>query len=156
MKTRVWRVVKGKYGGEAFSGEGALKYGGRWNSIGTSMVYTSESLSLAALEILTGGISTPLLGSYVKIPIDFDTSFIELFASAALPKEWTNYPPSIKTQKIGDMWVKESRSVALKVPSVVIREEFNYLINQVHPDFKKISIGKPEAFSFDKRLLSMH
>jgi len=153
MKTRAWRVVKGKYGGEALSGEGALKYGGRWNSIGTPIVYTSESLSLATLEILTGGISIPFLHKYVKIPVDFDKSLIESFAVAALPKEWINYPPSIKTQKIGDKWVKESRSVVLKVPSVVIREEFNYLINPVHPDFKKISIGKTEVFSFDARLL---
>jgi RES domain-containing protein len=154
MKFRTWRVVKGKYGGEAFSGEGALKFGGRWNSRGTPLVYTSESLSLATLEILAGGISMPLLSKYVKIPVDFDASLIESFSVGSLPKEWTNYPPSIKTQKIGDNWVKESRSVVLKVPSVVIKEEFNYLINPFHSDFNKIFIGKPEAFSFDKRLLS--
>jgi RES domain-containing protein len=156
MKFRTWRVVKGKYGGEAFSGEGALKFGGRWNSIGTPLVYTSESLSLATLEILTGGISMPLLSKYVKIPVDFEGSLVESLEIASLPKEWTNYPPSIKTQKIGDNWVKESRSVVLKVPNVVIKEEFNYLINPVHPDFSKLSIGKPEVFSFDRRLLSNH
>jgi RES domain-containing protein len=154
MKFRVWRVVKGKYAANAFSGEGALKFGGRWNSIGTPLVYTSGSLSLATLEILTGGISIPLLGRYVKFPVDFDASFVESIAVAGLPKEWTNYPPSVRTQKIGDTWVKELRSVVLKVPSVVIKEEFNYLVNPVHPDFKRISIGKPEVFSFDIRLLS--
>jgi RES domain-containing protein len=148
MKIRAWRVAKGKYGGEAFSGEGALKFGGRWNSIGTPLVYTSESLSLATLEILTGGISIPLLSKYVTIPVDFEASLLESIGAANLPKEWRNYPPSIKTQKIGDNWVRESKSVVLKVPSVVIREEFNYLINPFHPDFKKISIGKPEVFSF--------
>jgi RES domain-containing protein len=154
MKFRAWRVVKGKYWGEAFSGEGALKFGGRWNSIGTPLVYTSESLSLATLEILTGGISIHLLSKYVKIPVDFEASLVESIAAANVPKEWRNYPPSIKTQKIGDNWVKESRSVVLKVASVVIKEEFNYLINPVHPDFKKISIGKPEVYSFDPRLIS--
>jgi RES domain-containing protein len=154
VKIRSWRVVKETYGREAFSGEGALKFGGRWNSIGTPMVYTSESLSLATLEILTGGISMPLLGRFVKIPVDFDESMIERLAMESLPKEWRNYPPSIKTQKIGDTWAQESKSVVLKVPSVVIKEEFNYLINPGHPDFKKTSIGKPEAFSFDPRLIS--
>jgi RES domain-containing protein len=153
MKIRAWRVVKGKYGEEAFSGEGASKFGGRWNSTGTPLVYTSESLSLATLEILTGGISLSLLGNYVKIPVDFETFLVEFFAAANLPKEWRSYPPSIKTQKIGDNWVKESKSVVLKVPSVVIKEEFNYLINPMHPDFKKIAIGKPERYLFDKRLL---
>jgi RES domain-containing protein len=153
MKIRAWRVVKEKYRGEAFSGEGALKFGGRWNSIGTPIVYTSESLSLASLEILTGGLSMPLLSRFVKIPVDFDESMVDWLAMESLPKEWRNYPPSTKTQKIGDIWAEESRSVVLKVPSVVIKEEFNYLINPGHSDFKKISIGKPEGFSFDPRLI---
>jgi RES domain-containing protein len=153
MKIRAWRVVKEKYGGEAFSGDGALKYGGRWNSIGTPIVYTSESLSLAALEILTGGLSMPLLSRFVKIPVDFDDSMVVRLTMESIPKEWRNYPPSAKTQKIGDTWTQESKSVVLKVPSVVIKEEFNYLINPAHPDFKKISIGKPEGFSFDPRLI---
>jgi RES domain-containing protein len=154
MKLRAWRVVKRKHKGDAFSGEGALKYGGRWNSIGTPVVYTSESLSLATLEILTGGISLQLLGSYVRIPVDFDVSLIESLDLAGLPRGWANYPPSTKTQRIGDNWAHESRSAVLRVPSVVIKEEFNYLINPFHRDFKKISIGVPEGFSFDKRLLS--
>jgi RES domain-containing protein len=154
MNIRTWRLVKKKYEANAFSGEGALKVGGRWNSIGTSLVYTSESLSLATLEILVGGTSRYLLRRYVRFSVDFDASLIQSVALASLPKEWSNYPPSIKTQKIGDIWIKESKSAVLKVPSVIIREEFNYLINPVHPDFNKISIGKPEVFPFDKRLPS--
>jgi RES domain-containing protein len=154
MKIRAWRIVKEKYAGEAFSGEGARKYGGRWNATGTSIVYASESLSLATLEILAGGITLPILGRYVRFSVDFDTSLVESIAVIDLPKEWANYPPSTTTQNIGDVWVKESRSVLLKVPSVVIQEECNYLINPVHPDFRKIAIGKAEPLSFDKRLLS--
>lgn len=154
MIVRAWRVVKRKYGEEAFSGEGARKFGGRWNSIGTPIVYVSESLSLATLEILAGGIPIPLLGIYVKIPIDFDASFVESITMIDLPEEWSNYPPSSKTQQIGDIWVKKMTSVLLKVPSVIIKEECNYLINPAHPDFRKLSIGKPVPFSFDSRLLT--
>jgi len=153
MRIRVWRVVNKKYAKEAFSGEGALKFGGRWNSPGTPIIYTSESLSLATLEILAGGISIRLLKSYVRIPVDFDSSFVETLHVSLLPKEWCSYPPSIKTQKIGDSWTKKSKSVLLKVPSVIIKEEFNYLLNPLHPDFKKLSFGKPEILSFDNRLL---
>lgn len=152
MKSRAWRVVKKKHAEAAFSGEGALKFGGRWNSIGTPLVYSSDSLALAAIEILTGGIPTGLLEKYVKIPIDFDGSLAETLAVSDLPKEWCRYPPGHKTQSIGDTWVRGMKSVLLKVPSVVIKEEFNYLINPAHPDFKKLLIGKPEAFSFDPRL----
>ena len=153
MKIRVWRVVKKKHADEAFSGQGAFKFGGRWNSIGTRLVYTSDSLALAAIEILTGGISIGLLERYVKIPVDFDGSLVETLAIAGIPKEWSKYPPSNKTQIIGDDWVRGSKSVLLKVPSVVIKEEFNYLMNPAHPDFKKLLIGKPDDFSFDKRLI---
>jgi RES domain-containing protein len=153
MKIRAWRVVKKKHADEAFSGQGALKFGGRWNSIGTRLVYTSESLALAAIEILAGGISTGLLGSFAKIPVDFDGSLVEALPVSRIPKDWSGYPPGLKTQIIGDAWVRESKSVLLKVPSVVIREEFNYLINPAHPNFKKLAIGKSEDFSFDKRLI---
>jgi RES domain-containing protein len=152
MKIRSWRVVKKKYLTEAFSGTGALKFGGRWNSIGTPMVYSSDSLALATVEILIGGIFISLLNDYYKIPVDFDKSLVETFDTSALPGEWDTYPPNTKTQLIGDNWITSLSSVFLKVPSVVIKEEFNYLINPLHPDFKKLSIGKPEKISFDKRL----
>jgi Uncharacterized conserved protein len=153
MKIRAWRVVKKKHVEEAFSGQGAFKFGGRWNSIGTRLVYASDSLALAAIEILTGGISIGLLERFVKIPVDFDGSLVEALAMPGLPKEWSRYPPSTKTQIIGDTWVRGSKSVLLKVPSVVIKEEFNYLINPAHPDFKKLLISKPEVFPFDHRLI---
>jgi RES domain-containing protein len=154
MKIRAWRVLKGKYEADPFSGKGASEFWGRWNSIGTRIVYTSESLSLATLEILAGGISISLLSRYVKIPIDFDSSLVESLALADLPKEWSHYPPSGKTQEIGDNWKKDFRSAILKVPSVVIKEEFNYLINPFHPNFKKLSVGKAVTLSFDARLIS--
>jgi len=152
MKRRAWRIVKAKHAATAFDGEGARLFGGRWNSPGTRMIYTSATLSLAALESLVH-LSPPVLFKYVAIPVEFDESLIEKLPASALPADWTEEPPSPSTQSIGDHWVKEARSAVLEVPSVIINAEPNYLLNLEHRDFKNVSIGKPVPFAFDPRLL---
>jgi RES domain-containing protein len=152
MKRRAWRIVKAKHAATAFDGEGARLFGGRWNSPGTRMIYTSATLSLAALESLVH-LSPPVLFKYVAIPVEFDESLIETLPASALPADWTEEPPSPSTKSIGDRWVKEARSAVLEVPSVIINAEPNYLLNLEHRDFKKVSIGKPVPFAFDPRLL---
>jgi len=147
---RVWRIVKEKHAATAFSGEGARRYGGRWNSVGTSVVYTSGSKALVALEALVH-LNPPVIFKYVAIAIEFDDALVEKVA--ALPAEWTEEPPPPATKAIGDLWVKEARSAVLELPSVIVPGEPNYLLNPAHPDFKKIVIGKSEPFSFDPRLL---
>ena len=152
MIIRAWRLLKAKYEKDAFSGEGAFKYGGRWNSIGTRVVYTAESIALATLEILAGGASLSLLDDFVKIPVEFDDSSILLPDS--LPDNWNKYPPGRKTREIGDAWAAGLKSLVLKVPSAVVREEFIYLINPLHPDAaKRLRIGKAGKFYVDKRLM---
>jgi RES domain-containing protein len=147
---QAWRIVKEKHAATAFSGEGARLYGGRWNSAGTSVVYTSGSQALAALESLVR-LNPPVIFKYVAIPIQFDGLLVEKVA--AMPSGWTEEPPPPATRNIGDIWVKSARSAVLELPSVIIRGEPNYLLNPAHPDFRKIVIGKPEPFSFDPRLL---
>jgi len=149
---RAWRIVKEKHSATAFDGEGAWLFGGRWNSRGTRLVYTSATLSLAALESLVH-LNPPVAFKYVAIPIEFDEALVETVAAAGLPADWTEEPPPPSTAKIGDLWVKESRSAVLELSSVIIPAEPNYLLNPAHPDFKKITIGKPVPFSFDPRLL---
>jgi RES domain-containing protein len=151
MKIRAWRLVASKFADAAFSGEGACKFGGRWNSPGVSVVYTAQSIALATLEILAGGVTLSLLEKYVKIPVDFDES--ALFCPASLPEGWNAYPAGRKTRDIGDSWVREQKSLVLKVQSAVIREEFVYVINPQHPDAGKgLKIGAAEKFHFDSRL----
>jgi RES domain-containing protein len=147
---QAWRIVKAKHAATAFSGEGARLYGGRWNSAGTSLVYTSGTKALAALETLVH-LNPPVLLKYVAIPIEFDESFVETVT--ALTADWTDEPPPPSTKDIGDLWVKQGRSAVLELPSIIIPGEPNYLLNPAHPGFKKIAIGKPEPFSFDPRLL---
>lgn len=149
---RAWRIVKEKHAATAFDGEGAWRFGGRWNSHGRRVVYTSATLSLAALENLVH-LNPPVTFKYVAIPVEFDEALVEAISHAGLPVDWTEEPPPPSTTGIGDLWVKEARSAVLELPSVIIQAETNYLLNPAHPDFKKITIGKPVPFSFDSRLL---
>ena len=152
MKRKAWRIVKEKHAATAFSGEGARLFGGRWNSPGIGLVYTSGSMALAALESLVH-LNPPVIFKYVKVLIEFDDALVEKFDPTALPADWKDEPPPSSTKSIGDFWAKQGRSAVLELPSVIIPGEPNFLLNPTHPDFKKTVIGKPERFSFDPRLL---
>jgi RES domain-containing protein len=147
-----WRIVKEKHAATAFSGEGAAKTGGRWNSRGVPVVYTSSTESLAALETLVH-LNPPVPFKYVAFRLQFDNALIENVPLNRLPAEWRVEPPPPSTKAIGDAWMREVRSAVLALPSVIIPGEPNYLLNPAHPAFKKISIGKSERFAFDPRLL---
>ena len=147
-----WRIVKERHAATAFTGDGAAKTGGRWNSRGTLLVYTSGTKSLATLESLVH-LNPPVIFKYVIFPIRFEDALVESFSIKHLPTAWRTEPPPAATKAIGDEWVLKARSPVLALPSVITGET-NYLLNPAHPDFKKINIGKPEAFVFDPRLLA--
>ena len=147
-----WRIVKRKHAANAFSGKGAADSGGRWNSPGIHVVYTSSSLALAALENLVH-LNPTVIFEYVAFPFQFDEALLETFSSANLPSDWKEQPPPPSTKSIGDLWVRERRSCVLQLPSVIVPTDPNYLLNPAHPDFPQISIGKPEPFTFDPRLV---
>jgi len=147
-----WRIVKRRHSESAFNGEGARLFGGRWNSIGTAVVYAAESRALALLELLAGLGSTSALDPYVLISVTFDEELVESLNLELLPQNWRTSPPPSDVQAIGDSWVAEGRSAILKVPSVVIPEEFNYVVNPLHPDFSSISIGEATTLHLDSRL----
>jgi len=147
-----WRIIKEKRAATAFSGEGAARTGGRWNSRGVAVVYTSSTRALATLESLVH-LNPPVAFKYVAIPIKFDDALVETLAGKNLPADWRNEPPPPSTKAVGDGWVKAARSAVLALPSV-ITGELNYLLNPAHRDFGKIKIGKPEPFTFDPRLLA--
>jgi len=148
-----WRIIKEKHADTAFSGEGARLFGGRWNSPGVLVVYTSSTKALAALESLVH-LNPQVLFKYVAIPIEFDKALLEVLPVKTLPIDWQVEPPAPSSKAVGDDWVRKTRSAVLALPSVIISGERNYLLNPTHPDFKKISIGKPEPFAFDPRLLA--
>jgi RES domain-containing protein len=149
---RAWRIVKTRYADHAFTGEGARLYGGRWTSPGVRVVYASSSLSLATLEILVHLQSSGPLTYYSVCTVDFPAGLIEEIDVRALPETWREYPAPVELRQLGDGWIRGESSVVLKVPSVIVPEEHNYLLNPRHRDFFSLSFSEPEPFDVDSRL----
>lgn len=148
-----YRLAKKQYADD-LSGKGAELTGGRWNSRGTPMVYTSESRALAMAEVavhLPLGL-LPKNFQLIEIQIPDDLPMKELKTSE-LPKNWNAIPPIHQTQEKGDSFIRENQHTLLKVPSAVVPGDYNYLINPHHPETKKIKLLKTEEFTFDSRLI---
>jgi RES domain-containing protein len=148
-----WRIVRKRFAADAFTGEGARLYGGRWNLPGASMVYTASSRSLAILEILVHLRRTQPMADYVLIPVHFDAALITPVEEFGLPAEWDREPPPAATQSLGNQWLASGERPVLSVPSVVVAEERNYLLNPAHLLFGQIRMGLPTPCRMDRRLL---
>lgn len=148
-----WRLIKEKRVQEAFNGEGARIYGGRWNHKGTLAVYISGSLALAALEefVHLGYESIKIKFAYIRVMIPDSIKTTEI-NETSLPGDWRKEPPPESTKNIGTEWAKKMETAVFRVPSVIIPVEFNYLLNPLHPDFHKITKGRHIQFSFDPRM----
>src|SRR6266850_2822401 len=107
-----WRIAKAKHAATAFSGEGAARNGGRWNSRGVPIIYASSTASLAALENLVH-LNPAIVFNYVIFHIKIENPLIERLPEKALPKTWRRQPPPLATRRIGDLWVREARSAVL-------------------------------------------
>lgn len=151
MTLSAWRITKEKHAKSAFSGEGARLYGGRWNSPGTSIIYTAQSQSLSVLEVLVHLDSPELLRKYLLFEVVIDASRIEVLDLSQLPANWKADPAPASVQAIGDAWAAAARSAVLRVPSVLVPAESSFLLNPRHPDFAKLRIGKGIPFEFDPR-----
>lgn len=148
----VFRLSTAKYAND-LSGTGAKLHGGRWNQKGEAVLYTSGSRALALVEVLVHLTNAFLPLNYQLISIYIpDNSIIEL-STKSLPDDWKSIEPSDSTKKIATKWLINNEYLALRVPSVVVEGEFNYLINPLHIDFQQIKVLKIENFSFDDRLL---
>jgi RES domain-containing protein len=148
----VWRITDKKFKNSAFSGEGARLWGGRFNSPGKKAVYTSGSLSLALLETLVQSNDRSNLEEKVLIRATITEEIIYMPPKSELPDKWAWTPVSKASQRYGDDWITKNKHAVLKVPSVVVPIEFNYVINPNHPHFNRITITNPELISIDPRL----
>ena len=147
----VFRLTKSKYKSQ-ISGIGAELNGGRWNSKGKRVVYTSESRALCTTEI---AVHTPLgiiPKDYFLQTIKIPKSKIFEITTDSLKRNWNKFPHSSSTKIMGDNFIIESKYLVMKVPSAIIQDEFNYLINPMHQQFKNVEIIKVEEFKFDGRL----
>jgi len=147
-----WRIVKEKHVRTAFSGEGARVFGGRWNSAGVSVVYCSEHLSLAALEILVHTGPVTLRDKYRAYQVKIDAALVTTITEKKLPKGWDAQPPSTVSKQLGDDWVQAAKSPVLALPSVLVRIERTLLLNPKHRDFRKVAIKDMGNFVLDPRL----
>lgn len=152
--TRVWRISAAAYVNRIFSGEGAYRYGGRWNSPGSAVVYMSESLSLCALETLTHMVKMHMMQGYKCVWVDIPDDLISMVKPEALPADWRAIPAPKSTKGVGDKWFSSQETPVLRVPSTVIPVESNFVLNPSHQEFGELIIGEVQDFEFDERLLS--
>jgi RES domain-containing protein len=147
----VYRIGKTIHGND-LSGEGSKLNGGRWNQIGTSCIYTSESRALSVLEYSANVpldlIPNSLSFTSIEIP---DNSVIE-FTLSDLPSDWNNHVSPQSTKNLGTVLFKKAEYLVLKIPSVIIPQEFNYLINPIHSDISKVAIKEIVDFVYDVRI----
>lgn len=147
---RLFRITRAHLAHTALNGDGAARFGGRWNSPGTPMVYTATSLALAALEVLVHLDMDAAGLDYVFIEIEVAKSRIH--RPGAFPAGWDSLPESRPARTFGDAWAKGGSSLGLAVPSLIIPQETNVLLNPAHEDFGTIRSKGPQAFVFDPRL----
>lgn len=149
-----FRIIKRERASTCFDGEGARLFGGRWNSKGKRVVYTSASESLAILETLVHLNSHEILAKmFCMRTACFDSKFCEILDPSTLPLGWNDDMVISATKNIGDKWITEARSAVLSVPSTISLAEQNYLLNPNHEDFPKIILEPEQDFVFSKRLL---
>lgn len=150
----VYRLSKEKFHLD-LSGKGAELYGGRWNSKGVAMLYTSQSRALAFAEVAIHIPVGIVPKDYFLISISFpDTASILKLADTDVPPDWRSNPHSNSTQKIGDQFIAESKYLVLQVPSAVVPGDFNFLINPNHAQIKEVVINAVEPFEFDSRFVA--
>jgi RES domain-containing protein len=139
--TTVWRICRRPFAD--LSGDGARLYGGRWNTPGRPLIYAAETAALAVLEV-----RVHLDLDWDMLPDDYVLVAID---TAAIVAETIQEPPG-DPRAIGDAWIESGRSALLRVPSWIVPESYNVLINLAHPDAPSIQLGSVRPFQFDQRL----
>ncbi|MGB0064579.1 MAG: RES family NAD+ phosphorylase [Terracidiphilus sp.] len=155
---QVWRICRALFAAEAFSGEGARRFGGRWNSRGMPMVYASSSLALAAIELFVHLDPNQQPDDLVYVSAALPAGEpLRSVAEKDLPASWwlmENSAGLEATRALGDAWVKAGESLAMEVPSAALRPERNVLINPAHEAVKEIVVADPVPFVFDARMFT--
>jgi RES domain-containing protein len=145
---RVFRICRADR--TQFDGEGARIAGGRWNSPGLRLVYTAQTESLAILEMLVHLTEHQIPVNHFCVPAEVPGHLIEPLPERALPPDWRMQPAA--TAELGSQWIRSGKSAVLRVPSVIVPREWNYLISPSHPAFSAIKVHDRLPIEFDPRL----
>lgn len=150
---KVYRVCKMSRADAKLSGLGGLYSSGRWHPGGLQVTYAAHSPSLAALEFFVhaGRHDAKVALALLRMEIPDNLEMMELTAKD-LPSGWDALPPPPQTMAIGEVWYRSTKTAVLRVPSVIVRDEWNYIINGTHPDTKRIACSEPEPFVLDPRM----
>lgn len=133
-----YRLVKKKWSQQAFDGEGARRFGGRWNSKGKRCVYLASTPSLAMLEIMVHLDDYSLLAEYALYQMEIPESSLLELDSDSRPDDWDADPAPLSTARIGDEWLSDLSSAALYVPSTILPMENNVLLNPAHSQYAEL------------------
>jgi len=155
---RLWRVVLPRRAGDALSGEGARRYGGRWNRPGKAAVYTSSTASLALLEWLAHVDPSDAPPELVAIAYELpDDEPVTRLGIADLPADWRTYPVPENLRRMGADWLDAGETVGLAVPSVVLplADEQNVMLNPGHAGMTRLSEEYRERVVVDPRLIGV-
>jgi RES domain-containing protein len=149
---QLWRICRERYADVAYAREGARLHGGRWNSKGSRVAYTSTSLALAAVEMFVNLEPklrpADLVSIEAEVPGDVRAERLDM---KSLPRDWHQLRDE-SLRAFGDRWIRNATSTALYVPSAAIRGEWNVLLNPDHPDFPKLKFQNPKPLEFDLRM----
>jgi RES domain-containing protein len=147
----VWRIARRPYALDRL-GIGARQDGGRWNYPGTAVIYAGRGIAIAALEkfVHVAGIVPPDLAHVrVELPEDCSAEQPEL---TDLPQDWNLVPAGPGSMEFGTTWARDSRSLVLYLPSVLVREEQIAVLNPNHPEFAAVKMFIERDFHYDPRM----
>ena len=146
----VYRITGKKYADD-LTGTGAAMFGGRWNKKGTPVLYTGESKDIALLETIVH-IPPLLIPDLDIITLEIPDDSVLVIPVEELPNNWKSYPAPIVLSEIGENWIMEGKTIAMKVPSCIIHTSHNIILNCRHPEFAKVKLIDKQNFEFDSRL----
>ncbi len=150
----IYRILHRRYRDEPFSGKGGLHYRSRWASKGQLVSYAADHLATATLEKISGVKRADLLTEMVYAKAEVDASLVEVLPEAEWPEDWKALPAPDTTRAVGDAWLASAQSLLLRVPSVVLPDSYNYVVNAAHPAMGELHVKKVESLLLDNRILA--
>jgi RES domain-containing protein len=151
--TVIYRITHQRYQDELFSGKGGLQYRSRWASKGQLVSYAADHIATATLEKIAAVTRPDLLMQMVYVKAEVDAAYIDILPEDEWPDDWDTLPATDGTRTVGDAWLDARNNLLLRVPSVVLPDSYNYVINAAHPDADALVVQKTSPLLLDNRIL---